>query len=158
MRAKSLLRLLSAVTLFTFAASAADTFYLGAWKIVSASVAPWADPAARKPDPTEMKGLVGKTVTFTAAAVQGPREVACKSPRYTIREDPANMLFEGAFDEMHTKDKSVDPQKVAMSLGFRGAKWKTLETGCEIEISYHFLDPMTAAFGLNDYVYTLKKQ
>jgi hypothetical protein len=33
---------------------------------------------------------------------------------------------------------------------------KTLETGCEID--FHFVDEATAEIGLNDYVYTLKKQ
>ena len=38
------------------------------------------------------------------------------------------------------------------------AKWKTLETGCDNEIELHFLDDGTAAFGLNNYIYLLKKK
>jgi hypothetical protein len=68
------------------------------------------------------------------------------------------MLFQGAFGEMHARDKSVDPAKVAATLGFRGSLWKTLETGCGNELDYHFLDAGTSAFGLNNYVYILKKQ
>ena len=68
------------------------------------------------------------------------------------------MLFQGAFGEMHLRDKSVDPAKVSARVGFQGSSWKTLETGCGNEIDYHFLDPTTAAFGLNDYIYILKKQ
>ena len=68
------------------------------------------------------------------------------------------MLFQGSFGEMHSRDKSVDPAKVAGTVGFRGASWKTLETGCAVEIDYHFIDPTTAAIGLNNYIYTLKKQ
>jgi len=51
--------------------------------------------------------------------------------------------------------------KLAAQAGFRGpkgTKWKTLETGCGNELDFHFIDPMTAAFGLNNVVYTLKKQ
>jgi hypothetical protein len=143
--------------LSTTSVFAADTFYLGTWKITSAAVAPWYDRPGQ-PDTAEMKGLVGKTVTFTTGAVQGPREVGCKGPHYTIKTYPADMLFEGAFGEMHSKNKAADPGKIAAGLGFKGTKWKTLETGCEVEISYHFLDETTAAFGLNNYVYTLKKQ
>jgi len=55
------------------------------------------------------------------------------------------------------RDKSADPAKIAAKLGFRGSSWKTLETGGG-ELDYHFLDPGTAAFGLNNYVYILKKQ
>ena len=68
------------------------------------------------------------------------------------------MLFQGAFGEMRYRDKSVDPAKVAAKVGFHGTSWKTLETGCEIEIDYHFIDSTTAAIGLNNYVYILKKQ
>jgi len=139
-------------------ASAADPFYLGTWKITSAVVAPWWDQASHEPGAEEMRGLLGKTVTLTTTSIQGPRELACKSVRYKVKDYPADMLFEGAFGEMHLRDKSADPVKIAASVGFRGARWKTLETGCAIEINYHFIDPSTAAFGLNDYVYTLKKQ
>ena len=64
---------------------------------------------------------------------------------------------------MHLRDKSADPAKIAATLGFRGSAsktptWKTVETGCANELDFHFLDPTTAAFGLNNYVYMLKKQ
>ncbi len=138
---------------------AADPFYLGTWKIVSAAVAPWADERDRPPASAEMKSLVGKTISIDAKGIRGPRQLACTPVHYEVKDYPADMLFQGAFGEMHEKNKSVDAAKVAAGVGFRGAaKWKTLETGCAVEIDYHFIDPSTAAFGLNDYVYTLKKQ
>ena len=57
---------------------------------------------------------------------------------------------------MRDKDKSVDPDKIAATLGFTGKSIKTLETGCEFD--FHFVDATTVEIGLNDYVYTLKKQ
>ena len=66
------------------------------------------------------------------------------------------MIFQGAFEEMQSKNKSVDPAKLAASLGFAAGNIKTLETGCEID--FHFVDTTTAEIGLNDNVYTLKKQ
>jgi hypothetical protein len=146
-----------AATVLASLASAADSFYLGTWKITSALVAPWAD-ASRKPDDAESKTLVGKIVTIKPAGIAGPRAVACKGPRYRLRDDGADMLFQGAFDEMRRRDKSVDPLKLAAGLGFRGSSWKTLETGCGNEIELHFVDAATAAFGLNDFVYILKKE
>src|SRR5258706_11777016 len=140
------------------AASASDTFYIGTWKIVSAVTGPWWNDPAHKPDATEMRTLVGKTVTITAKAIQGPRQAACPRTRYEVKDYPADMLFEGAFGEMHTRDSSADPVKIAASVGFRGSSWKTLETGCGNEINYHFIDPATAAFALNNYIYTLKKR
>lgn len=138
-------------------AIAADTFYLGTWKIQSAVLAPWAD-AAHKDDAAEMKGLVGKTVVIKPAEIAGPRQVACKGPKYRVKDYPADMLFQGELGELHARDKSVDPAKLAAKLGFKGSSWKTLETGCATELDFHFIDPATTTFGLNNYVYTLKKQ
>ena len=78
--------------------------------------------------------------------------------RYTVVDYPADMLFQGAFGEMHERDKSADPVRIAEKIGFRGSRWKTLETGCVVEVDYHSIDPDTAAFGLNDYVHVLNQQ
>ena len=60
---------------------------------------------------------------------------------------------------MKERNKSVDMTKAAATAGFRnGTEWRTLATGCETEVDFHFIDPTTAAFGLNNVVYTLKKQ
>jgi hypothetical protein len=135
----------------------ADAFYLGTWKIASAVVAPWADPHTQ-PDPSEMKSLVGKIVVVKPLEITGPRAWACKGPKYKITDAPADYLFQGAFGEMQRRDRSVDPSKLAAKLGFQGSSWKTLETGCANELDLHFVDPATAEFGLNDFVYTMKKQ
>ena len=142
---------------FTGCALGADNFYLGTWKIESAVVAPWWTDRA-KPDAAEMKGLVGKTLVLTATGITGPRQVACRGPKYIVKEYLADMLFQGMIGEMHERDKSVDPEKVAATLGFRGSKWKTLETGCGNELDFHFIDPVTSTFGLNNYIYTLRKR
>ena len=138
-------------------AIAADSIYVGTWKIDSAVVAPWWKDSA-KPDAVEMAGLVGKSIAVTAHGITGPRQLACKDPKYEVKEYPADMLFQGMLGEMHERDKSVDPVKVAATLGFQGSRWKTLETGCGNELDFHFIDATTATFGLNNYVYTLKKR
>lgn len=135
---------------------AADPFYLGTWKITSAVPSPWQAPYAD--DTAEMKSLVGKTVVIQPKAILGPRIIVCKDPIYRVKDYPADMLFQGAFEEMHRRNPSANPAKIAAGLGFKGSSWKTLETGCANELDYHFLDPATAAFGLNNYVYMLKKQ
>jgi hypothetical protein len=144
-----------AVSAILAPAQAADSSYLGVWKLSGAVVAPWADPR-QKPDSAEQSRLLGKTVTFKAREIAGPRPIACATPHYKISDFTADLLFQGAFEEMQSKDKSVDPNKIAASLGFSGTTIKTLETGCEID--FHFVDATTAEIGLNDYVYTLKKQ
>jgi hypothetical protein len=135
---------------------AAEPSYIGKWKFTGAVVAPWADAKVRKPDEKERARLLGKAVTIGPKAIAGPPPFPCKGARYAIKDYTANLLFQGAFEEMQSKDKSVDPGKLAASLGFKGASFKTLETGCEFD--FHFVDEGTAEVGLNDYVYTLKKQ
>ena len=142
--------------------SGADPFYIGTWNIVSVASAPWAN-AELVPDQPEMKELSGKTITFKPKEIEGPHQAACKGPKYRVVNSPIEGLFQGTIDEMHRRDKSVDMAKMAAQAGFqgtsvKGAKWKTLETGCGNELDFHFIDPMTAVFGLNNAVYTLKKQ
>jgi hypothetical protein len=130
-------------------------FYIGTWKISGAVVSPWADPK-RKPDSAEQSRLLDKTITLRAREIAGPRPFACTAPHFKISDFTADMIFQGAFETMQSNNKSVDPNKLAASLGFLGKSIKTLETGCEID--FHFVDATTAEVGLNDYVYTLKKQ
>ncbi|HTP89960.1 MAG TPA: hypothetical protein VMJ34_23605 [Bryobacteraceae bacterium] len=152
-----MLRRLSICLVLATAAFAGDPFYVGAWKITSAVPAPWAN-AELKPDTAEMKTLVGKTIVIKAAGILGPRQAACRNPKYAVKDYPADMLFQGMFGEMHERDRSVDPAKMAEKVGFYGTSWKTLETGCETELDFHFPDLNTAEFGLNNYVYIMKKQ
>ena len=136
-------------------AKAAKPFYLGTWKFTGAVVAPWAD-TTRQPDAKERARLLGKRLTIGPKAIAGPEPFPCKGPHYAVKEYTADLLFQGAFDEMRSKNPSVDPVKIAASLGFSGPRVKTLETGCEFD--FHFIDDRTVEIGLNDYVYTLKKQ
>jgi hypothetical protein len=139
-------------------ATAAEPFYLGTWKIVSAAPAPWAS-TERKAELAESKTLTGKIVKIEATRILGPRQVACPKPNYQVKSYGVDMLFQGSFAEMKERDKSVDMKKAAATAGFHtGTEWKTLETGCETEVDFHFIDTATAAFGLNNVVYTLKKQ
>jgi len=136
-------------------AQAADIFYLGTWKLTDAAIAPWAD-AKQKPDSAEKTRLIGKSVVLTPKAITGPSPFACAAPHYKVSKFAADMIFQGAFGEMQSTNKAADPNKIAASLGFSGAGIRTLETGCEID--FHFVDATTAEIGLNNYVYTLKKQ
>jgi hypothetical protein len=137
----------------------AEPFYIGTWKVTSAVVAPWWDDPVHKPDASELKSLVGQSVTFEARRIAGPRPLICNELNYRVRNYPADWLFQGQFGEMHLRDKAVDTAKVAASVGFsKGTSWKTVETGCANELDYHFIDNTTAAIGLNNYIYILKKQ
>ena len=150
------LALAAAVFAMGMLAARAAEPWLGTWKIAEAKVAPWSK--ARRPDARDVKELVGKMVTFKPREIAGPPMLACKGPHYKLSDFSADMLFQGAFGEMHQKDERVDPAKIAASVGFQGQSWQVVETGCENEIDWHFIDDTTLAIGLNDYVYVLKKQ
>ena len=134
-------------------ANAADPAYPGDWKIDSAVEAPW---AKAKISQSETSRLIGRTVTLKAKEIVGPQPIACKGAVYKVMDYSADMLFQGAFEEMHDTNKSADPQKLAESLGFTGKTFQTLETGCDID--WHFVNPTTVNIGLDNFVYTLKKQ
>src|ERR1700686_5593264 len=96
------------------AARAADASYIGTWKLTGAVVAPWADPK-QKPDSAEMTRLLNKTVVFQAKQIAGPPPLACRAPHYKQSDYTADMLFQGAFEEMQSKNKSSEPDKLAAS-------------------------------------------
>jgi hypothetical protein len=109
------------------AASAASPFYLGTWKISSAKVASWWEDRAHQPSAAEMKGLVGKSITITPKGIAGPRELACTGVRYEVKEYPADMLFQGAFDEMRRRDPSVSrksSRRMSDSKAHDGKRWR----------------------------------
>jgi hypothetical protein len=135
----------------------AAPFYIGPWKVTSAVTAPWST-ADMPPLESEKAELLGKTVTFQDHDILGPHQFACKGPHYKLVVSPPDGLFQGMLEGMHQKDHSVDSAKVAAQLGFPGKSWKTLETGCGNELDFHFPDPHTIKFGLNNIVYTLEKQ
>jgi hypothetical protein len=81
-------------------------------------VAPWADPK-QKPDSAEPSRLVGKSIVFKAREITGPRPFACAPAHYKESDFTADTIFQGAFEEMRSKDKSVDPDK-----GPASRRWK----------------------------------
>ena len=137
-------------------ASGAEPFYVGNWQFASAVLAPWADSVLRQPDTAERDALLGRTVAIKPQEIAGPGDVTCQQPKYKLVAYPAEELFEGAFAEMRERDPSIDPRRRAGALGFTGSAFPTLETGCAFD--WHFVDPATVEIGLNDWIYTLKKQ
>ena len=139
-------------------AKADDVFYAGQWKIIGAVVAPWA-ASGETPDAAEMKSLVGQVISLKAGAVEGPGSFPCKGPKYEVIQGGPEMLFQGMFGQMHDENAANDPQKLAELVGFTGAQYRTVITGCEYEVDFSFgADEDTAKFALNNYVYTMKRE
>jgi hypothetical protein len=133
-------------------------FFYGKWKITEAQQAPWV-VAGQAVDSTEPSGLIGKTITLSAKSVAGPGSFSCQSPQYQVIEGGADILFQGSFGEMQERDPGVQAQNLAEQVGLTGDKFRTVVTGCEYEVDFSFgADDNTAKFGLNDYIYTLKRE
>jgi hypothetical protein len=103
----------------------------------------------------------GKLVTITPESMTGPEMLGCGKTEITVETLPFAGLFEGglaadpkdpagAYDE----DKA---KKLALELGFTAEPVPTLFHGCS-EISLHLRDASTLMFGLDNRIFTLKRQ
>jgi len=136
-------------------ARAADPLYLGNWKIFSAVAAPWADPK-QKPDSTEPARLLGKIIVFRPREITGPPPFACKAPHYKQSNFAADMIFQGAFGEMQSNNKSVDPNQLARVARFCGQQHQ--DAGNRLRDRFSFRRYGDRGDRLQRHVYTLKKQ
>jgi hypothetical protein len=135
-----------------------DTFFYGKWKITEAQEAPWV-VAGETVDSTESENLIGKTIELSAKGIAGPGSFPCKNPQYQVIDGGPDILFQGSFGEMQSHDPNVKAEKLAEQMGLTGDKFRTVVTGCEYEVDFSFgSDEDTAKFGLNDYIYTLKRE
>jgi hypothetical protein len=142
---------LSAIGVLTWAAggASADALdYQGIWTITTSEPAPWAGPK-EKPDASDLKALIGHTVTFWTDRIDAPAPLGCKKPHYAIKQYGADMLFQGGL---------TDPGKQAAALGFVDKTIPTVETGCDGAIDFHFVNAGTALFGLNNRVYRMERK
>jgi hypothetical protein len=135
------------------AARAQGADIMGSWIIAKAELAPWADPLQRG-GRAEERRLVGRTVTFASRAVSGPAPLGCPRATYTVHDDTADLLFEGALAEPERSGKPRNAEALARAIGMTTHTVRTVETSCS-EVAYHRLSPTTLVFGLNNRIYTL---
>ena len=109
--------------------------------------APWAD-ARDKPVASDIKSLIGHTVSFAPDRIDAPAPLACRRPHYEIKSYTPDMLFQGGL---------TDPGNQARTLGFAGNTIPTVETGCEGALDFHFLNVDAALFGLNNRIYRIER-
>jgi hypothetical protein len=128
--------------------AAAPDFY-GTWLITEAHHAPWAKSPEDAFDAAEQHRLVGSRIVYRKTRIDGPAPLGCGRTRYRRFDAAPDYLFQGGL---------TDPVPQARALGFRLRTIPTLETGCEGDIDFHFVDPTTALFALNNRIYTLRKQ
>ena len=128
-------------------AHAARFDFFGTWTVATSEPAPWAD-AREEPLASDLKALVGQSVSFQADRIDAPVPLKCRKPRYEIKPYTPDMLFQGSL---------TDPKKQALALGFAADNIPTVETGCEGAIDFHLLNADTALFGLNNRIYRIQR-
>lgn len=155
-------RLAAFALLFLPAALAhADDFpFAGTWKITGAAHAPWEDPAHPMVTDDEQR-YDDKMVTITKDSIEGPELLGCGKTEITVETLPFAGIFEGGLAE-DPKDPSASydedkAKKLALELGFTAEPVPTLYQGCS-EVSLHLRDADTLLFGLNNRIFTMKKQ
>jgi hypothetical protein len=127
--------------------------FAGSWTVVKAEAAPWLT-ARPELQPSYEPKLKNAKFVFRADRLDAPIWIACRHPHYEITRGGPEMLFEGGLDD--PEHGLNDPKGLAAKLGFKGDQIETLAGACS-ELSYHLADNDTILFGLNNVIYTLKR-
>ena len=145
-------RYLSVLPVFFIALPAlADNPMAGSWTVVEATVAPWVDAKAAKPELNS--NISGAKFVFTTEGVQGPAPLGFAKAKFTVSTVVPEGLFQGGLK---------NPAKEATALGFKDSKITSVNATClrtdaDVEMDYALVDPSTALFGLDNVVYKMKR-
>jgi hypothetical protein len=126
--------------------------FFGTWKTATAQVAPWwTDPG---PPPQMNPEFQNTPIVFAAGKSSGPSIVTCRAPIYTIDFMRPRALFEGHLQ---------DPAKEAAALGFTSDDIIKMNLSCtddnkDVSLDFPMADEDTILLGLDNMIYTLKRQ
>jgi hypothetical protein len=126
--------------------------FFGTWKTATAQVAPWWSDAG--PAPEMNPEFQNTPIVFAIGKSTGPAIVTCKAPVYTIDIISPRALFEGHLQ---------DPATGAAALGFSGQEITRMNLSCtddarDVSLDFPMVDDNTILLGLDNMIYTLKRQ
>lgn len=126
--------------------------FFGTWKTATAQVAPWWMEAG--PPPQMNPEFQNTAIVFAAGKSSGPSIVACDAPTYAVDITRPRALFEGHLQ---------DPAKEAAALGFTSQDITRLNLSCtddnrDVSLDFPMVDDDTILLGLDNLIYTLKRQ
>jgi len=154
------LMIAAALSLAALPALAGEADFYGSWKITESVKAPWEDPAnpMTTDDPAE---YTGKVVEIAKGRMTGPDLMGCGETSLSVDSFPYAGLFEGGLgvkpgDPAAPYDEAK-ARRLAEGLGFAAEPVESLIHGCS-ELILHRLDAKTLVFGLNNRIFTMKKQ
>ena len=76
---------------------------------ITSEPAPWAN-ARDKPVASDLKALIGHTVSFKPDRIDAPAPLACRKPHYEIKPYAPDMLFQGALSGARQSGPRSGPQ------------------------------------------------
>lgn len=126
--------------------------FFGTWKTATAQVAPWwSEPG---PAPEMNSEFQNTPIVFAIGKSTGPAIVTCKAPVYAIDIVRPRALFEG-----HLRDPATE----AAALGFSGQEITRMNLSCtddarDVSLDFPMVDGNTILLGLDNMIYTLKRQ
>ncbi len=126
----------------------------GTWHVVKAEPAPWVTVDI-KAKPAVEAAFAHATFEFRPDRVVGPSWTACRKPKYDLTPQSFDSLFEGGLVDPEHGLK--DAAALAHRLGFQHEPVPSLVSSCS-ELLFHLADGDTALFGLNNMIYTMKRE
>ena len=127
------------------------TPFMGRWRQSAVVVAPWAKPTdSKEPNPE----FAEVDTVFMPTSASGPGIVTCEKATWAVKSLPVEGLFEGNLP---------DPWEDAKKLGVTAAISTVLHQGCasstgDLELQFVKVDDDTLLLGLDNMIYTLKRQ
>jgi len=134
-------------------AAAQNNALLGAWEIVEAQAAPWAEENRHAALTAAGKRLLNQVITFTPREVTSKNKaLACKRAEYESTTHEPDAIFQGNLPE-------PNPGAVARRFGFNKGEIPGVDLKCRTgAYSYHFRDRNTVLTARSNVIYTLKRQ
>ncbi|WP_158815561.1 hypothetical protein [Methylocapsa sp. S129] len=136
--------------------AAAQERFAGHWAIAGAVVAPWASDLKDAADEADAKRLIGSHLTIAPHVFNAPEPLGCARPTYAFRNAAADGLFEGSLNA-DGAGKPADPVVAARALGMNQKMARAMTASCS-EVEFVLIDPDTVLFGLNNRVFTVKRE
>ena len=132
-------------------AKAGNPFF-GTWKVETAQVAPWWDQQGAAPQMNP--DFQNTPIVFQAGKSSGPKLLTCDQVTYAVSLVSVGILFEGNLP---------NPAADAAALGLPHNDIDQLNFSCtsggaDVSLDFPMVDDNTILLGLDNMIYTLKRQ
>jgi hypothetical protein len=134
--------------------ASAEPSLMGTWDIVEAAHAPWTAPTEHAALAAEGRRMLKLAITFAPGTVNSKHKAfsCARGVIYEANSLEADSIFQGNLPE-------PNPTAAALRMGFAKGEIPSVDVRCiKAQYSFHFRDPNTVLFALNNVIYTLKRR